>query len=394
MTPRVALTILNCLFGIQNVQAQDALRIAGCRFYVDIPATNSPINWRSSHLFLVRRTNESILARVLDSGCGLAEIPFSVKQADTKEAPSHVNFQVGINQPPNGTLHAANAPWSERLNRALSSTQLFLALVTKPSGKTWEDIGPVVPRLLIPVPDNFKVKQRIGKQACMETIFHAISVDSGEGCQLLARWVHREFQSEVGPLLKRIEPVAPADSTLASLSSDSVNQRIGESAISEARNAHSTAKVYLSLIGAIWGNRVRFDSFFDACRSEGSKADPNLLESMVSEPRFAEISIDEALSLLPRIQRKYAGVILKLTRASKEMSALQRKELFLLSASLKPWDRRQIYTMMLSGLPSELMETYPDGFIARGKSDGSTIDEQGYRKKWSEYLGIADVAKP
>jgi hypothetical protein len=228
----------------------------------------------------------------------------------------------------------------------------------------------------------------------MQALFRAIGATSEVDSKMLVRWAYAEWKNESEPIRQKMAPVVPDDPTLAALTRDPVDASIGAAAITEATKAEPTPKTYLTLLGGMWGNPQRFGPFFAACRDRKSKAQADLLTSLVTDPSFYELPFEEALTLARRVNPPFAGVILKFTAMRGRATNAQLRDLFLLSGGLEPRDRRRVYLMMVPSLPIELQKEYPDGFIPDYKSNGSIPHEEQLREMWAKYLGIPNVDKP
>lgn len=376
-------------------RGQTRLETPGAAFYFAGPTTASPIDWPNTHLFLLRRKEQPIHVKAIGSGAGTVELDCSVKACSAQDAPMDLAIRLGLNAPPDPSVGVVvPTDRAERLESALPKSSSYLALVTKPRNKKWSELGPVVPRLFVPVSPDLKVAVSAGKPSILEAVFRAINASSATDSQMIVRWAYQEWKAEGAPYLHRMEPAIPDNPSLATISGDPTNLRIGQVAIDEARKALPTARTYLAVLGGLWGNSARFTPFFQACQDTKTEAQPDLLISLVSDPSFYELEFNEALALANKVKRPLAGVILRFTRMSGAISTDQLKDLFLLSSGMRMQDRRRVYLMMVPSLPLELQKDFPAGLIPDYKSDGSTPHEQEYRQKWASYLGVNESAKP
>lgn len=377
-----------------SARGQTTLEFPHTSFYFDGPAVASPIDWSNTYVFLLRRKENNLRIKAGSVFNGTVELLCSVKDSTAKDAPQDLQIRLGLNAPPDASVGTLRTDKDVFLESDFPRSMRYLAIVTKPRNKRWSDLGPVVPRLFVPLSPSFKVKKVVGKQAGLETIFRAISEASTKDSQMLVRWVYEEWKAEGAPYYRQMAPVVPLDPTLASVSGDSANLRVGETALAISRSSSPTARTYLTMIAGIWGNSARFEPFFLACQDRRTEALPDLLMEMIDDPTFCELKLDEAMPLARKVKRPYAGIIMQLTRVSDTLSSAQLADLFSLSGAVREIDRIKIYDKMVPSLPLELRKRYPDGLIPECKSDGSIPHEAELRQKWAAYLGLSEPTKP
>lgn len=398
MTPIKSVRLLgsSIFFGISCLGwGQTFLESGFTKFYFDAPSVNSPIRWADSCLILVKRNSEKLKVKATPNHSGTVEFGASVSACSIDAGPSAVTIRLGINDIPRpeiGTVLKGSK--LDQIDAQLPNGETYLAIITKPENTKWSELGTVVPRLFIPVPVNVKLKPRPGKVSNLSSLFQILPDASPYPTKLLVLWLYEEWKSEATPLLGRYIPVSPPDSTLYALSSNDNDRQIGDAAITLSKGANPTSRLYLTMLGGIWGAKERFSPFFQACLDQKTKPDADLLRRLITDPSFTELTLPDALSLAKKANPILAGVILKFASVRPPISNDQLKELFALSNGLPNPDRRRIYGMMVSSLPVDLVADFPNGLIPPYKSNGTIPGEVAYRQKWAEYLGISGPVPP
>lgn len=346
-------------------------------------------------MILVRRNSGKLKVKTTANLSGTVEFGGSVTACSIDSCPSTVTIRLGLNNVPQteggSTLEGSK---SDQINAQLPNGETYLAIVTKPADMKWSELGTVVPWLFIPVPPNVKLKLRAGKVSNQSSLFQILPDASPYLTKLLVLWLHEEWKSEGAPLLGRFIPGSPPDPTLYALSNKDSDRQIGDAALTLSKGASPTSKLYLTMLGGIWGAKERFSPFFQACLDQKSKPNTDLLRRLISDPSFTELTLPEAVNFAKKANPPLAGVILNFASARPPISNDMLKELFTLSKGLPNPDRRRIYNMMVSSVPVDLVADFPKGLIPPYKSNGSIPGETAYRQKWAEYLGIAGTIPP
>jgi hypothetical protein len=346
-------------------------------------------------LILVKRNSEKLKVIATPNLSGTVEFGASVTACSVDAGPSTVKIRLGLNDIPRpeiGTILEGGK--LDQIDAQLPNRETYLAIVTKPENTKWSELGTVVPRLFIPVPVNVKLKPRPGKVSNLSSLFQILPDASPYLTKLLVLWLYEEWKSEATPMLGRYILGSPPDSTLYALSSNDNDRQIGDAAITLSKGANPTSRLYLTMLGGIWGAKERFSPFFQACLDQKTKPDADLLRRLITDPSFTELTLPDALSLAKKANPLLAGVILKFSSVRPPISNDLLKELFALSKGLPNPDRRRIYNMMVSSLPVDLVADFPKGLIPPYKSNGTIPGEVAYRQKWAEYLGISGPIPP
>jgi len=365
--------------------------------WFDPPSEQAPMHWMDSCVVLLRRSTAEVRVKASRNSYGTIDVPCEVTSSSIPRGPKNVVIRFGLNMPP-GPIHSDDWPQdrAKRFDAAVPRSETYLAILSKPKKLAWGDLDLAVPRLFVPLTSQLRVSLGQARMAALLAIFQALRSSDSRSSARMIDWLDVEWHVEAKGLSKGNGTIHAGDNRLVALSGDENDEAIGEAALREANRAGSTAHCYLTLLAGMWGCEERFTPFFKSCEDNRSLADPGLLEKLVADPPFLELSLDEGVSLAKKVSKQYVGVVLKFVRPNSKggLTQKQRKELYQLTARLSSPDRLAIYSMMVTGLPPEMIAWYPNGLIPPYKSDGSIPGESGYRQKWEGYLGLSGSIKP
>ncbi len=362
--------------------------------WIDPPSAGKPIDWANSRVVLVKLSSESPTMEADKMTNGRLCLTCDVVSASSGPEIRQINICLGVNGPPGN----ANYVWGPKRHLAQNDPLIprgnaFLAVISKPKSASWVSAGYVVPRLFVPVDPSISVRKVSAKDAAFTAILQSLRIADANRSKFWMRWLCDEWHGENSQYLKSPEDLRRKVFTPRTYEASDI--AIASAALRLAEKSPARARTYLTLLSGVWGSDQGFEPFFKSCEDARSDAEASSLGDFLVEPPFPILTVERGLEIARRVRRRYVGVVLRLVYISESaMDNAKRKSLYELTVGLGSEDRSKIYNMMGSGLPLELVDMYPEGLLPPYKSDGSIPGEDGYRRKWEEYLGIKQHIGP